>query len=100
MSAELEKSADPRHSISSKRSVQDEYERRVSNVVGALEGQEVNASGHEDELERQYGLWSLCGLALTIDNAWVAFGGSIIVASCELHSCENTIGNLANTLLR
>lgn len=83
MSLEVnEKAAEPRHSTASKRSVQEEFESRVTNVVGAVDGQEVNASGHEDELQRQYGLWSLCGLALTIDNAWVAFGGSIIVASC------------------
>ena len=38
------------------------------------EGGIVNASGHQDQLQRQYGLWSICGLALTIDTAWVAFG--------------------------
>jgi hypothetical protein len=45
-----------------------------------LEGEEVNASGHRDQLQRQYSIWSICGLALTIDNAWVALGGSIVVA--------------------
>lgn len=45
-----------------------------------LDGQAVNASGHKDQLRRQYGIWSLCGLALTIDNAWVALGGSIAIA--------------------
>lgn len=58
-----------------------EQGRRKSSIVGVLGGHAVNASGHEDELQRQYGIWSLCGLALTIDNAWVALGGSIIVAS-------------------
>jgi hypothetical protein len=58
-----------------------EEDRRKPNVVNILEGYEVNASGHADELQRQYGIWSLCGLALTIDNAWVGLGGSIIVAS-------------------
>ncbi|KAF2400226.1 choline transport protein [Trichodelitschia bisporula] len=52
----------------------------MSNVVEVLGGEEVNASGHKDELARQYGIWSLCGLALTIDNAWVALGGSITVS--------------------
>jgi hypothetical protein len=79
-----------RPSVNSKRSAQEEYERRVSvaNVVSMLNGQEVNASGHHDELDRQYGIWSLCGLALTIDNAWVALGGSIIVASCKQESSK------------
>lgn len=43
----------------------------------------VNASGHKDQLQRQYGLLSICGLALTIDNAWVALGGSIAVSICK-----------------
>jgi choline transport protein len=58
--------------------------------------EEVNASGHRDQLERQYGLLSICATALTIgmltrpglipvsynspDNAWIALGGSITVS--------------------
>ncbi|PSR70575.1 hypothetical protein PHLCEN_2v13546 [Hermanssonia centrifuga] len=37
----------------------------------------VNASGHRDQLDRQYGLLSICATALTIDNAWTALGGSV-----------------------
>ncbi|KAF8175010.1 putative amino acid transporter [Mycena galopus ATCC 62051] len=43
----------------------------------------VNASGHVDQLDRQYGLLSICATALTIGeshNAWVALGGSITIA--------------------
>lgn len=43
-------------------------------------GEIVNASGHRDQLKRHYGLLSICGLALTVDNAWVALGGSIAVS--------------------
>ena len=50
-----------------------------STVIGS-EDIPVNASGHRDQLQRQYGLWSICALALTIDNAWVVFGGSLAVA--------------------
>ena len=53
-------------------------DRRTSQV--SKEGTIVNASGHRDQLQRQYGLLSICGLALTIDNAWIAFGGSLSVA--------------------
>jgi choline transport protein len=82
MSGELiGKDVEPRHSVSSKQDAQAEFERRASNIVAALDGHDVNASGHEDQLERHFGFLSLCGLALTVDNAWVAFGGSIIVAS-------------------
>jgi hypothetical protein len=56
------------------------------NIEGTLDGLTVNASGHHDELHRQYSIWSLCGLALTVDNAWVALGGSLYVAACTFTS--------------
>jgi choline transport protein len=46
----------------------------------------TNASGHRDQLNRQYGILSICGMALTVDNAWVAIGTSLNVAICEF--CE------------
>lgn len=52
-------------------------------LVESERGEIVNASGHRDQLQRQYGLVSICGLALTIDNAWVALGGSITVSICK-----------------
>jgi hypothetical protein len=55
-------------------------DRRTS-IVTRL-GEVINASGHRDQLSRQYGLLSICGLALTIDNAWVALSGSISVSIC------------------
>ena len=51
-------------------------------LIESERGEIVNASGHKDQLQRQYGLLSICGLALTIDNAWVALGGSITVSIC------------------
>lgn len=54
-----------------------DYDRKTSIVTA---GEVVNASGHRDQLQRHYGLVSICGLALTIDNAWVALGGSIAVS--------------------
>ena len=55
-----------------------QVDQRHSIVAGA--GEVVNASGHRDQLQRHYGVLSICGLALTIDNAWVALGGSIAVS--------------------
>ncbi|KAK9364931.1 choline transport protein [Lipomyces kononenkoae] len=49
-------------------------------IVTAEAGDVVNASGWKDQLNRQYGLLSLCGTALTVDNAWVALGTSISVS--------------------
>ena len=43
----------------------------------------INASGHRDQLDRQYGILSICGMALTVDNAWVAIGTSLNVAICR-----------------
>lgn len=57
------------------------------NVVITLNGEIVNASGHRDQLDRQYGLLSICGLALTVDNAWVALGTSLAVSICMEPSC-------------
>jgi choline transport protein len=56
------------------------FEQGRETIVGVVGGEEVNASGHRDQLARQYSIWSICGLALTIDNAWIALGGSITVA--------------------
>ncbi|KAH7876563.1 putative amino acid transporter [Lentinula edodes] len=39
----------------------------------------LNASGHIDQLQRQYSLLSICSTSVTIDCAWVAMGGSIVV---------------------
>ena len=55
----------------------DDVDHGTSIIQG---GEIINASGHRDQLKRQYGLLSICGLALTIDNAWVALGGSIAVS--------------------
>lgn len=55
----------------------------AEDVVITLEGEIVNASGHKDQLERGYGLLSICGLALTVDNAWVALGTSMTIAICR-----------------
>jgi choline transport protein len=49
-----------------------------------LSHQAINASGHRDQLDRNYGFLSICGMALTVDNAWVAIGTSLNVAISEL----------------
>ena len=69
----------------------DDVDRRNSIIQ---RGEIVNASGHRDQLQRQYGLLSICGLALTIDNAWVALGGSIAVS---ISLCFRVIRGIAST---
>jgi choline transport protein len=54
-------------------------------IVAAIrDGVVVNASGYRDQLKRQYSLVGLAGVALTVDNAWVALGSSISVSIREL----------------
>lgn len=50
-------------------------------TVAAVEnGVVVNASGYQDQLRRQYSLLGLAGIAVTVDNAWVALGSSIQIS--------------------
>lgn len=49
-------------------------------VAAVQDGAVVNASGYQDQLKRQYGLIGLAGIALTVDNAWIALGSSLSVS--------------------
>ncbi|CAE7220057.1 Amino acid transporter [Pyrenophora teres f. teres] len=42
--------------------------------------EELNASGHKQELERNFSLLSLCAIGITTGNVWAALGGSIAIA--------------------
>lgn len=39
---------------------------------------EINVSGHVQELDRNFGLWSICAVSIVADNAWAAGGGSLV----------------------
>ncbi|KAF2676993.1 amino acid transporter [Lentithecium fluviatile CBS 122367] len=43
-------------------------------------GEVLNASGHKQELERQFSLLSICSIGITTGNQWAALGGSIAIA--------------------
>jgi hypothetical protein len=43
-------------------------------------GNIINASGHAQELSRNFSLISLAGVGLVVGNVWPAIGGSILVA--------------------
>lgn len=68
--------------------IETEYDNEKSREKDAVrgtsivteEGEIVNASGHRDQLKRHYGLVSICGLALIVDNPWTALGTSIQVS--------------------
>lgn len=40
----------------------------------------INASGHRQEVERNFSLLSICAIAVTTGNTWIAQGGSVVVA--------------------
>jgi hypothetical protein len=40
----------------------------------------INASGHRQELDRNFRLINICGLGITSGNTWIAIGGSIVLA--------------------
>jgi hypothetical protein len=38
----------------------------------------VNTSGHVQELDRNFGFWSICAISIVADDAWAAGGGSLV----------------------
>ena len=41
---------------------------------------EANETGHIQELERNFSLFSICSVGIVTGNTWAALGGSIAVA--------------------
>ena len=38
----------------------------------------TTVSGHIQELDRNFGFWSICAVSNVADNAWAAGGGSLV----------------------
>jgi len=58
-------------------------EKKVIEDTPSLEtdeavGEVFNASGHKQELDRQFSLLSVCSIGITTGNVWAALGGSIV----------------------
>lgn len=53
-------------------------------------GEVLNASGHKQELERQFSLLSICSIGITTGNVWAALGGSIVSCARLEHMDETT----------
>jgi hypothetical protein len=56
----------------------DEKPRLETEDDNIVVGEVINASGHKQELERQFGLLSICSIGITTGNVWAALGGSIV----------------------
>ena len=41
----------------------------------------INTSGHVQQLDRNFGFWSICAVSVVADNAWGASAGSLVRAS-------------------
>ena len=41
---------------------------------------EINETGHVQELERNFSLFSICSVGIVTGNTWAALGGSIVIA--------------------
>lgn len=54
------------------------FEAEESPVDDKSVGDVVNASGHKQELQRNFGLLSICAIAVTTGNTWIAQGGSVV----------------------
>ena len=51
-------------------------ERNPQVLSGTITEAPINASGHRQELDRNFNLVSICALAITTGNTWVALGGT------------------------
>lgn len=68
--------------------VKDSAEKPRLEVEDTIDvGEVLNASGHKQELERQFSLLSICSIGITTGNVWAALGGSIVsaIAFSTLH---------------
>ena len=58
------------------------HEKMVTEPVAEEQpqGELINASGHRQELDRTFSLLSICAIAVTTGNTWIAQGGSVVTA--------------------
>lgn len=54
--------------------------RESADTEAAQVGDLINASGHVQELDRNFSLLAAAGVGLVVGNVWPAVGGSILVA--------------------
>lgn len=59
----------PEKTVATESAAEDQYQ-----------GELINASGHKQELERNFSLLSICAVAVTTGNTWIAQGGSVATA--------------------
>lgn len=56
-------------------------EEGVDVTLGITEnGELINVSGHVQEMDRTFGIFSIMSLGILSDNAWGAGGGALVVS--------------------
>lgn len=72
----MEPSKEPYHDVATKdqQALSDPPQDEAGKAI------EINESGHVQELERNFSLLSLVGMALNVGSVWPAAAGSILVA--------------------
>lgn len=53
----------------------------------------TNISGHVQELDRQFGLLSICATGIVTGNTWTAIGGAIVSILGQYHSTVTQVTN-------
>ena len=51
----------------------------------------INTSGHVQQLDRNFGFWSICAVSVVADNAWGASAGSLVRASLSRYHHESFV---------
>ncbi|KAL9622770.1 MAG: hypothetical protein Q9160_002889 [Pyrenula sp. 1 TL-2023] len=72
-------------STSSSPPPQKDTEKHLSSAVVVV--RTINASGHVQELDRKFGVWSICSIAIAVDNAWAAGSGSLVRIYSPVSPC-------------
>jgi hypothetical protein len=71
-------------------SIVDEKGQQVSSAPDDASGELgglVNTSGHVQELDRNFGFWSICAISIVADDAWAAGGGSLVSSPLYVPWC-------------
>ena len=77
---DMEEKQDPSKRVASMETNTVEEKNIPETITDLAPEAPINASGHQQELERVFSLISICGLGITSGNVWIAAGGSLAVA--------------------
>jgi hypothetical protein len=80
MVSEAKATKSPLHDV-----VLDEPEKAAATKLGS--STEINASGHVQELDKNFNIWSIVSVAIVTGNTWAGLAGTIVSFQRTLVSC-------------